>query len=189
MIIAFDTETTGTNINTDELLQISIVNENYDIVYESYLKPPTKKNWYQAEKVNHISYDMVKDAPSYEKERDKIKDIFDKAEEIIGYNVNFDIGIVEHNLKFNIDRNKVRDLLKEFKEETKKENVVLAHHRLGDAIDYYCPEHKITYLANAHDASCDTIATMKVANAIRDGHERNLPDLPDIDVSDFFDEI
>lgn len=189
MKIAFDTETTGTNVKKDELLQISIVDDNYNILLNTYIHPPTRTDWYHAEKVNHISYNMVKDAPSYAEVTPIIQDIFNQATEIIGYNVNFDINIVEAQLGIQIDRSKVRDLLKEFRDETKKKNISMPHHKLGNAVDYYCPEYKSEYLSNAHDANCDTLATMRVANAIDIDHTRNIPnyDISDDNLKDFFD--
>lgn len=186
MKIAFDTETTGTNPKKDELLQITIVDENCNILLETYLKPPTRTSWFHAEKVNHISYDMVKDAPEYDDVRDQIKEIFDNATEIIGYNIAFDIGIVESNLKFNIDRTKTRDLLKEFRAEANKKNVFLPHYRLGDAVDFYCPQYKTEYLENAHDASCDTIATMRVCNALDADIPRFVPEIKNTKILDEF---
>lgn len=162
MIVCFDTETTGFDKEFDELLQITIVDEKCNVLFESYIKPTTRKSWINAEKVNRISYDMVKDAPSAREIAPQIKEIFDKADKIVGYNVGFDVGFVETKCRFNIDTQKVEDSLKIFRKECTKLKVNLSHHKLGDAVDFYCPEAKADYIANAHDASCDAIATMRV---------------------------
>ena len=165
MIACFDTETTGVDLTIDELLQITIVDENCNILLESYIRPVNRTSWLNAEKVNRISPDMVKDAPTAKELAPKIKEIFDAADKIVGYNVGFDVGFVKKDCKIDIDDNKVEDCLKIFRAECKKKKVTLPHHKLGDAVDFYCPEAKAAYLSNAHDASCDAIATMKVFNA------------------------
>lgn len=169
MIVAFDTETTGISPELDELLQITIVDEKENILLESYIKPPTRTSWINAQKVNKIDPEDVKNAPSALELASKIKEIFDKADAIVGYNVGFDVAFVEKDCKIHIDKTKVIDCLKLFREECKKKKISLDHHKLGDAVDFYCPSAKADYLSNAHDASCDSIATMRVyLNQIED---------------------
>lgn len=117
-IVCFDTETTGFSKTTDELLQITIVDENCDILLESYIKPVERTSWINAEKVNRISYDMVKDAPTALELAPKIQQIFDAAEVIVGYNVGFDVGFMEKDCNITINPDKVVDCLKIFKEKT-----------------------------------------------------------------------
>lgn len=164
-VACFDTETTGVSKEQDTLLQITIVDENCNILLETYIKPKDRESWINAEQVNHISPDMVKDAPTALEIAPLVQKIFDEADVITGYNVGFDVGFVEKDCKITIDRTKVVDCLKVFKDECKKKNINLSRHKLGNAVDFYCPEAKADYLANAHDASCDAIATMKVYEA------------------------
>lgn len=164
MIACFDTETTGVSRELDELLQITIIDENCNILLESYITPPKRTSWRNAEKVNHISPEQIfnNNYPTAKELAPKIKEIFDKAELIIGYNVNFDIGFVEKDCGFSIDKDKVVDSYTVFKKECTKLKINLPHKKLGNAIDFYCPEAKADYVKNAHDASCDAIATMRV---------------------------
>ncbi len=165
-IIAFDTETTGVNRLKDELLQISIVNENEDVIFSSYVRPKTRTEWRGAEKVNHISYDMVKDAPTVEEIAEKVRPIFENAEIVIGQNVDFDVDFVKNCLGISIPKEKWFDTLEAFRDETKDKKIKVPNHKLGSAVDFYCPEFKSEYESNAHDAECDTIATMRVYKSI-----------------------
>ena len=162
MIVSFDTETTGVSPLDDELLQITIVDENENILLESYIKPAFRTSWKNAEQVNRITPSDVIGAPTALELAPKIKEIFDKADIICGYNVGFDIDFVKRCCKIDIDDSKVIDCLKLFRDEAKKIGLDLPHHKLGNAVDFYCPQAKKDYLENAHDASCDAIATMRV---------------------------
>lgn len=93
-IIAIDTETTGVSHN-DELLQLSIVGGSGEVLYDSYIRPVFLTEWPDAEAVNGISYDTVKDAPTPEEVAAAVASIFENAEVIVGYNTPFDIGFVE----------------------------------------------------------------------------------------------
>ena len=95
-ILVFDTETTGIFRHRDEIIQLTILDGYGSILYSSYIRPKHRKSWKKAERVNHISYEMVKDYPSMEEEKDKIQEIFNNAKLIVGYNVNFDINLIEN---------------------------------------------------------------------------------------------
>lgn len=174
MIVCFDTETTGISLTNDELLQITIVDENEKILLESYIKPVFRTSWINAEKVNHINPQMVENAPLAKDLLPKIKEIFDAADAIVGYNTGFDVGFVEKCTGYKFDKEKIVDCLKIFRDECKKKKIDLPHHKLGNAIDYYCPEAKEDYLKNAHDASCDAIATIRVYLSQLEDKERNV---------------
>lgn len=94
-ILVFDTETTGKVPEYNEVLQISIIDGYGCTLFNSYIKPEHRKSWPLAERINHISPDMVKDQPTFSEVRPKIQKLFDSAEIVIGYNVNYDVIIVE----------------------------------------------------------------------------------------------
>ena len=93
-ILVFDLETTGVIINNSEILQISLVDGNGSSLFTSYVKPKAK-SWSGAQRVNGISPEMVKDAPSFDEIRAEIQGYFDNAKLIAGYNIKrFDINVV-----------------------------------------------------------------------------------------------
>lgn len=159
-ILAFDTETTGLG-DDNEILQLSIVNEKEEVVLSTYFKPEKHTEWVSAMEINHISPDMVKDAPYIRHYRALLQEIFDKAELIVGHNVSFDIKMLKQaNVDIPID--KTFCTCTHF-----KKNHSEGHHALADAIKYYCPQALMDYMDDAHNALPDTIAAMRVYLAIK----------------------
>lgn len=93
-IIILDTETTGTDPSQDELLQISIVGGSGELIFDRYVRPTRTNSWPDAQQVNHISPELVKDAPTIEELLPEIQRIISAADCIIGYNVCFDIDFL-----------------------------------------------------------------------------------------------
>ena len=60
--IVIDTETTDKNPQTSELLQVSIIDSDGNVLFDSYFRPESSF-WPEAMKVNHITSEMVKNAP------------------------------------------------------------------------------------------------------------------------------
>lgn len=93
-IIIIDTETTGADPATDELLQVSIINGAGDILFDRHIRPTKATCWPEAEQINHISPDKVQSEPTIEDLLPDIQRIVSKADCIIGYNVVFDIDFL-----------------------------------------------------------------------------------------------
>ena len=142
-------------------MQISITNENGEVILNTYLKPYHKTQWKDAQKVNHISPLMVSNAPHLDEYSDGLQDIFSKASVVVGHNVAFDLKFLEKYGKIKVDREKVFDTCKYFKKDEPS-----LKHTLADAINYYCPEAMKDYEKNAHNALYDTIATARVYSAM-----------------------
>ncbi len=92
-IIVLDTETTGFNPDIDELLQVSIINDREDTLFNSYIKPKAKE-WSDAQRVNGITPERVLDAPAIEDVRCTISIYTAAADVIIGYNGDFDLDFL-----------------------------------------------------------------------------------------------
>ena len=114
-IIVFDTETTGLNpYGNDEILQLAIINGNNEEVFNSLFKPEMRKTWTKAAEINGITPRMVKDSPHFADVKDDIQKIFDNAELIIAYNVEFDMRFLNAS-GIKVDKNKlIFDVMKEY---------------------------------------------------------------------------
>ncbi len=164
-IICFDTETTGLS-KKDEILQLTITafkNGEPEVIYSGYFKPDHHYSWPEAMEVHHITPAMLKDKPYIKDCISDFKDIFEKADIIAGYNVKFDIRLLEQSIGegvINIPDDKVFDVCSYFKKAEPK-----VGHKLIEAMQFYCPEKVSWFENNAHDASADSLATLYVLKA------------------------
>ena len=173
-LVAYDTETTGTfPEGRDELLQITILNEDGKTLLDTYVKPYKLKSWDEAMAVNHITPEMVENAPYPHEIAPIVRDIFMSADEILGYNVLFDNRVVTHCLGLDINGKTEVDPLKGFR----SVKTPTGHHKLGDAVEYYCPEAITEYSEGAHDAATDIKATLAVYHAFMGKREQIIEDI------------
>lgn len=89
-IIVMDTETTGTNPSNDEILSLTIIDLNGNVLFDELINPVKRQRWPKAEEVNGISPAMVKGKKRLSEYEDEICGIWNNAELIVGYNVSFD---------------------------------------------------------------------------------------------------
>lgn len=61
--ICFDTETTGLQTATDEILSLSIIDDSGNVLFDSLIKPYFHDKWDDAQKIHGITPEDVKDAP------------------------------------------------------------------------------------------------------------------------------
>ena len=90
-----DTETTGLNPGSDEILQLSIVDENGNEVFNDYFCPSYHLSWDEAEKINHITREMVAGKPTIKERLSEINAIFAKCDVIIAFNAGFDLSFLK----------------------------------------------------------------------------------------------
>ena len=162
MKVIFDTETTGLNPLEDEILQLSMIDENERVLFDDYFKPEHQTSWPSAERVHHISYDMVKGKPTFQDRLQEIQDIFSRADELIAYNGRFDIKFLKnHGIVFpNIP---VYDVMLEFAPvygEWNENHQSWTWQKLTTAAKYY------GYSYDAHDSLEDVKATLFVYNKL-----------------------
>ena len=62
MIATIDFETTGLKAGEDEVLQVSIIDENYNVLLNAYCRPNNKESWEDAQAVHGITPLMVANA-------------------------------------------------------------------------------------------------------------------------------
>lgn len=95
-VIVVDTETTGLDPWQNELLQVSIIDYNANILFDEYIRPKREKSWREAELINGISPDMVSECLAIDKYRNEIQNIFNNADRIVGYNLDFDMAFLKN---------------------------------------------------------------------------------------------
>lgn len=92
-IIILDTETTGLRSDYDEILQIGAVDLEGNILYNGYFTPEHMKEWPEAEIINGISPDFIRNGnfPYIKNELSKLDNILGIADKVAGYNTRFDL--------------------------------------------------------------------------------------------------
>lgn len=120
-LVVFDTETTGVSAKYDDIIQITIVGKDRNVLLSTYVRPDNCKEWPEAEAVNHISpADVFKDGvPTASEVAKAVNHIFSKADYILGYNVNFDTKMVKARFGYDFSKNKVQDVFDLYKSLTK----------------------------------------------------------------------
>lgn len=67
MIATIDFETTGLKAGEDEVLQVSIIDENYNVLLNAYCRPNNKESWEDAQAVHGITPLMVANELPFER--------------------------------------------------------------------------------------------------------------------------
>ena len=95
-VVVFDTETTGVS-GSDEMLSIAIVDAYGNDVFNSLIRPTRKRSWPDAERIHHISPQMVQAAPTANECRDAILGALENKL-VVGYNVDFDLRMLGQSI-------------------------------------------------------------------------------------------
>lgn len=90
-LVVLDLATTGLDINNDEILQISAIDGDGNILLNSYVKPYYTDIWPDAQIINGISPEMVATAPQLHELLPQIHGIISSADTIVVYNSDFDL--------------------------------------------------------------------------------------------------
>ena len=163
--IYFDTETTGLNKDgDDEILSIAIINENEEILLHTYVKPEHHTSWEDAERINHISPEMVKDSPTFTQLKPLLKEIFNSADEIVAYNINYDRQFIEMPLDIHFG-SRAKCAMLAFAEYYQEPNERTGQYRwknLSFAMEHFGKE----WRGQAHGALADTYAAKDVWNKL-----------------------
>ena len=113
--IAFDTETTGLKPDTDRIIEIGAVKIDKNGIIDKFetLVNPQKSMPAECTAINHITNEMIKDAPL---SKDALKDFveFIKDGILIAHNAGFDLGFLNEECeraKLSETKNKALDTL------------------------------------------------------------------------------
>lgn len=170
-ILCFDCETTGTDSDNDEILQLSMVNGMGEVLFNELIKPHKTTSWPGAEKVNHITYDMVKNAQEISYYTERIQTLIERADVLVGYNIGFDLGfLASAGLTF---KDKViYDVMKEFSNQTGEWDEEKKRYKWYKLTS--CAEHfKYQWKGEAHDSLADAQATLYCYYRIEELKKKN----------------
>lgn len=153
--ICFDTETTGLHPNgsdPDEILTISIIGRDGSVLLDERFRPTVKTEWPHASAVNGIYPEDVADLPTIETAIPRLREIFAGADEIIGYNVGFDLGFLSAVGVRPREDARITDTMNEFTW------FMGRRYKLVDAADHIGYE----WTGRAHGSLADALATLAV---------------------------
>jgi len=159
-LVFFDLETTGVNISTDRIVEISLLKVFPDQTEKSftYRVNPQRAIPLEASLIHKIYDEDVKDAPKFDEIASEIAEILKDAD-LAGYNSNkFDIPLLmEEFLRANID------FSLEDKSFVDVQNIFhqMEQRTLKAAYKFYCDQD----LTDAHSAEADVRATFDVLKA------------------------
>lgn len=99
--LVLDTETTGLNpIDGAELLEISIINQNGDILLDTLIRPVNNTTWPKATAIHGITPEMVfaDGIPTYQELVPKLIEIL-KGKDVVIYSASFDVQFLNEVLE------------------------------------------------------------------------------------------
>lgn len=160
-VLFFDLELTGV-YDHDEILSVSIMNANGELLMNTYVRPVHTKKWKVTEKIHGITPEMVADAPTLEELTPKLKEIIASADNLIAYGVSTDYSHIKKIYRTEREQNalhkKIRCAAAEYTRFMQEHYPDLTHNSLTDAMA--CLD--IAWDGVAHTSIADTIGCMKV---------------------------
>lgn len=156
--VVIDFETTGLNCDTDEILQVSIIDQDENVLMNQYCRAVRHNSWESASSVNGIYPPRVAFCPPFEKVAPYVQDILSRADKVLAYNCSFEqsfliINGINPYILFWCDP---------MKEIVDYCNASSGGHRSRMALQ--SAARIIGYDYNAHDALEDVKATLQVHN-------------------------
>lgn len=159
-LVFFDLETTGVNIGTDRIVEISILKVHPNGNKESYtwLVNPEIEIPAEAIAVHGITNEKVVTEPTFKELAAKVSDLIADCD-LAGFNSNrFDIPLLAEELMragidFDMDNRKAVDVQVIYHKKEKR--------NLSAGYQFYCGKE----LEGAHSAEADTLATYEILNA------------------------
>lgn len=164
-ILFYDLETTGLSPNqNDEILQLAVINGNGEVLMNTLVKPMHKRKWTDAEAIHGISPEMVKDAPDIFDILNRLQELINDAEWLVGYN---SLGFDDKFLRAaGIDLSSVNefDVMLEYAERYNDFNERKGNRRWSKLTE---AAHRWDYRFPAHDALNDAKATLYIFQKMR----------------------
>lgn len=169
-----DLETTGTNVATDRIIEISVIKVMPDksVINKTKRINPGIPIPAATTAIHGITDEDVKDAPTFKQVANEYKQFLEHCD-IAGYNSNrFDVPLLVEEflrleLNFDINSRRFVDVQKIFH--------LMEKRTLGAAYKFYCDKD----LTNAHSAEADAMATYEILEAQLIRYEQQLK--PDVE--------
>ena len=157
--VVLDTETTG-RLYHDEIVQLSIVDLEGNILFNSYFKPKVKISK-GATECNGITMDDVKNAPTWSSKWNEISSIL-KDKVLIAYNAYFDEKLIRqtcsnHYIQIDFELNRLCAM----RYTNHKCTYLKSNSKLVDVVSYLGMDFDKN---NAHEALFDTYACLYIIN-------------------------
>lgn len=159
MRVFFDTETTGLSPARDEILQLSIIDEHGNTLWNRKYKPSHVQSWNAAQRIHGISPKDVRKERYITDDITRIQSIFDRADKVYAYNAPFDLKFL-NAVGIKIPNSKVIDTMQAYGMQYHNTE----YYKLEDAA------RECGYQYHAHDALEDCKATLVVQNKIDSAH-------------------
>jgi len=168
-IAFFDLETTGLNIASDRIVEISIIKimPNGDKEIKTKLVNPTIPISKESEDVHGIKDEDVKDKATFKEIAQELYEFIENCD-LAGYNSNkFDIPLLAEEflragIDFNLEGRSIIDVQNIFHK--------MEQRTLVAAYQFYCKKD----LTKAHSAEADTLATFEILEAQLDKYKKEL---------------
>ena len=105
-IICLDVETTDKSPENAEILQLSIIDYDGNVLFNKYIKPDIAEEWPGAERINHISPKKVSQKHHLDHYYSELDNIFKEADLIVAYNGDhYDIPIIaKYGFEYLLDK-------------------------------------------------------------------------------------
>lgn len=156
-LVVIDFETTGLSPILDEILQVSVIDDEENVLINQYCKPQRCLSWEDSSRINGIWPNDVQFNPAFKEIAPYVQDILCRADTVIAYNSPFEQEFLRENkidpdaLKWGTDPMKLAA-----KYYNKQFNSRRSKIRLSEAAEM------VGYKYNPHDALEDVKATLQV---------------------------
>lgn len=153
--IILDTETTGLHPQSDEILQLSIIDGFGNTLWNKYYRPTVKTTWTEAQRIHHISPADVRNASLITDDLGEIQSILDRAEQVCAFNAEYDMAFLGE-AGLHLDTTKVVDTMRQYARK----------YHGKDFIKLTLAAKECGYTYRAHDALNDCKATLAVQSRV-----------------------
>ncbi len=164
-VLFFDLELTGF-YDHDEILSITVIDANGNLIMDTLVKPEHTKKWNRTEKIHGITPEMVSDAPLLSELTPQIKEIFENADNLIAYGVSTDFSHIKYIYDTEEQREelhkKIRCCANEYVRYIHEHRPDLQNASLIDAMECF----SIDWSGIPHSSAADTFACKEVWNVL-----------------------